>query len=427
MRYFKGKFSRDKYPDQIIVYDAGMEYILEKGLSCLLEAKGNAKESAKLFAVSKDEVLRHLHARAKVDFSSKGKDELEKACTHWKLYFDEVHAILDNEDRALEELERLRLVGEKNLEVIREESTIHENVRSGLITVPFMEPANLTRAGLYLTIISGHSVDIDAGLTSGLRHDLHAFLKEVWEIAVKELHPFQRGPTHQGTKHCAQVLDNLYALQTQFSLPWNEDLCAMLSLASALHDVGKGDLLADPPPADVHAQNSANLIRRALPSFKLDKLSRECRDFVAKIIEMHNPEGQLDKINKLQPSVIEDNNLGINSQNVETKNFCALFQLADVMDTRGERVSDSAFEVLSQLHLGNSGYYAIENIVQARKGIVNIIVKTGQPYIGMDISSHHQFGAAARIRIDKENEDLEKTGAKEVLKNNSWPSELKEV
>jgi hypothetical protein len=50
----------------------------------------------------------------------------------------------------------------------------------------------------------GFAIGINRGISSGLsrKRTWHAMVKDVWKKCVRDMHPFQKGDTNQGTKHC---------------------------------------------------------------------------------------------------------------------------------------------------------------------------------------------------------------------------------
>lgn len=438
MRYFDGKIED---ADEIVIYDIMMEFILKSALDLLVEKDWNVKEAAETIT-GKEWQKEAVDKVLEFTFESKDEDVynykdfynyIEEESTKW---LNTVREVFEEKDHAKSELERLELLSKSTIENIGNPSEMKKSV----IAVPCLwnyGPLSSSPAALFVTSILGYVVDLDVGITKGLNGvnpKLFGKLVEIWDNAVKNLHPFQRGPTHQGTKHCSQILDSLYSLYDKCPAIQGTDGLdstrpekrAMMSIAAAIHDFGKGDLLADPPPApDYHARNCAKLIAKERAIFKLNGIHNSCIDLIEKMVEMHNPEDQMQKIGVLGDIYVEDTGLGIGSQQAKTANLCALFHLADVMDTTKHRVSEPAFKILEHLHRGDSGFYSIEKLVNARRGIINCKVKKGPPCcIEVKVSSIPSFAIAAKTRINKENEDLETTGAKKILAKNNWPEKL---
>ncbi len=420
MRYFQEKALEKA--ERIVIYDKVMEFLLEKALLFLSETNWDVERTLGRFQEWLDKK------------DGRDRDILNMAeAGQW--YPSQIIEVFKSPDYALRELLRLELVSEENADKARVGSADFGN---GMIIVPCLWGfGSVSLAALYVTTLLGYAIDLDVGITKGLltaNATLFKKLKEVWANSVRDLHPFQRGPTHQGMRHCAQVLDNLYSLYSSVpSIRSDQALDtfgkrAMMSIATAVHDVGKGDLLADPPPAkDYHARNCAALLLKDAEIFKTDDMDSSCTRLIAKIVEMHNAEGQVYSISDLKQDRIEDKALRINDQLVETKNLSALFHLSDVMDTTRHRVSDPAFRVIGGLHPGNSGYYAIQKLVNARKGMLECSIVPGSLSVSIKLCHDPTLQGAARARIAEENADLVKTGAKDVLDRQRWPYKLEEA
>jgi len=257
-------------------------------------------------------------------------------------WLEKVIHVFEDEKHAKEELGRLKLLSESNIEKLDNGQIIQSIIPEPCLlinvlyyrhapkpTLPFYYFPLTSLPSLFVTGVLGYMVDLDVGITSGIlgNQDLLNRLRMVWENAVKELHPFQRGPTHQGTKHCRKILQNLDSLTSVCAgslLKLEEG--TMMSIAAAIHDVMKGDLLAT-NAGGTHATDCANLISNHPDIFKLDGMDVSCVNLIKTIVAMHNPEGQSSPINVLGNFKIEDSNLGIKNPSVKVDNLCALFHL----------------------------------------------------------------------------------------------------
>jgi hypothetical protein len=402
--------------EKLVVYDAQVEKLLEKSLLFLSEARGSVENCASLFMAHRKTLEEDLG------------DE-------YKGYISKVEKILKDPHYALDSLKILVGPEERSdLESAREisPSVVPDTVLGEMISIPGMRALTRTTAGLCLSLLVGYTIDANAGITYGLRgtnQALYTMVKDIWENAIEDLHPFQRGPTHQGTKHCSQLLDNLDALRKQLRLSWDLEIRALLHIAAALHDIGKGDIIAN---VTDHAQKGAKIIRNHPQTFGLDD---KCSDFVAQTVETHNPEDPIKGIRTLGALDINAPNLNINIPGVEMKNICAIFQLADVMDITRERVSGPIFEILTSLYELSAvpdekqAYDKIKTIVRGRKGVKRVEIVTGtDAHVKIEKSLDPSFHKDVDERIKVENEDLRKTEAYSVLKDHKpdrWPCELR--
>ncbi|MCF8043359.1 MAG: hypothetical protein K9L20_14745, partial [Desulfarculaceae bacterium] len=121
----------------------------------------------------------------------------------------------------------------------------------------------------HLCLRLGLIADLNWWCLDGAHSGFKTEIIEVWRNAIDDLHPFQHGPTHQGTKHCIQVHNNFCALKHFFDVrklsPYETndkdgigditaDEWGLMSVAAALHDIGKADIIV---PLGDHAINGA--------------------------------------------------------------------------------------------------------------------------------------------------------------------------
>lgn len=396
MRHFKEN-------DLTVLFDIGRERILEEAISCLLESGGNVTRGVELFKERK-------------------KVLLDKPGDGYYSYLKDIESLLEHPKTAVEGLKEL--LPEEIDWLAKAEFGIPDNLFDQMICPKDMRALNRTPAGLYLSLSAGYAFDANSGITSGLKSynkDLHSMVKEIWEHAIEELHPFQRGPTHQGTKHCIQVLNNLHALKQDLNITTFHDVVwAMLSVAAGLHDIGKGDIIV---ASSKHAKKGADVIEHQPASLEL---AEDFKEFVAEIVRTHNPEIPFINIDQLNPRNISHSVWVINVPNVDMRQVCALFQLADVLDITRDRVSNAILEMLQYLYSDpvcgkHNDFNDIKKIIEARKGIAKWTIMTGTDnYIKVNLSDQ-RYKKAVEDRIKEENDDLAKTGAKDVLKGLDWP------
>lgn len=400
-----------KENDLTVLSDVFVERSLEEAISCLLESGGDVTQGAK-----------HFQERKKVLSYEIGD--------RYNSYLADIDRLLKERGEAVKQLMNLLGLQEKGW-LTQAGFEIPDNVFDQMICPKDMKVLNRTPAGLCLSILAGYTISVNTGITSGLmakNRSLYNMVCEIWRYAIEELHPFQRGPTHQGTKHCIQVLNNLDALKQDLKITnFPVEAWAMLHIAAALHDIGKGDILAD-VRSPKHAQNGAKVIEDRPASLKL---GNDFKDFVAAIVRTHNPESPIHRIDGLGYRDICAPAYGISIKNVDMEGICALFQLADVIDITRDRVSAAIFEMLEDLysspaHPKKTLYDSVKEILDARKGIVNWTIVIGtdshiKVYMSPDTSLH----TAVNERIKKENDDLKDTGATCVLQGLGWPYGLR--
>ena len=292
------------------------------------------------------------------------------------------------------------------------------------------------QVALPLLMVLQYRVDHTIGITAnsiGKPH-LKTLIDSVWENAMNDLHPFQRGPTHQGTKHCIAVRDNLGNLKDELPIHFShpDEVWAGLSVAAAIHDTGKGDIFADVEP-DVHAHSCARLVRKKPDLFNIT--IRSYREFVAKIVECHNHEGEEEEIDQVKACDITINTHTIPIDEDEVKKACALFQLADVMDTTQDRVSIPEYDFFLGMYENLDDFdqrklklKKVEKIINARQAISGYQIKKIPQLIELQLipNPSNEQKKAVKARIEVENKALEDTGAASVLKNKRLPYILKE-
>ena len=284
---------------------------------------------------------------------------------------------------------------------------------------------------LYLCLRLGYVVDLGTGILEGLQPPFFKEILNVWLNAVIDLHPFQHGPTHQGSKHCIQVHNNLCALKeflegidkSGFINSIKDEEWGLLSVATALHDIAKGDIIV---PRGFHAINGAFAIRGTPPAnFKIDD---GYKHFVATIVDTHAPDERKNEILNIGDANYNGPNISGFCKKDTMQVICSLFHLADVMDTTRDRVSEPFLAILRTLYgssndlLLKKDFDSIEQLDSARKGMISL--KFLPNMIEVSLSKNKNLAQKAKDRIKEENDDLDKTGAQHILKSNNWPHKL---
>jgi hypothetical protein len=448
----------DKKKGEVVLYDMGCDLILEEALNCLFETDGNVLEASKFVSDRLEKSLKALKARCADEvnvsldmlkreirddekirsFSEESYASLKEHSDRWDRLKDEVIGWFQSDSLARKKLgELVDPVEPAEIIKVEDDEGRTKMVRLKPQFVHVSSIRSLARGsstGLILSIINGYTINTNSGITKSLYlsyPDLYNCLFEVWNTAVNDIHPFQRGPTHQGTKHCAQVLSYLTALSGIITAGFSPPVRALMSIAAALHDLGKADILAN--PNDPHALIGATLIQNLPHVFKLDP---DLKETVSRIIRTHNPEfplahiGSIGRVNLVAPSVNIYKPIQIDMDLV-----CAFFQLADVISTTIDRVSFPIFEVLTDLYSKHhnkdkrKAYVDIKKIVEGRAGIWSIQPTANSnpppPWIcKASISPKPYFKKTALARIREENKSLRDTGASDVLRKKTWPFEI---
>ena len=89
-------------------------------------------------------------------------------------------------------------------------------------------------------IMSANLPEENARLRGSIKDSkLETQLQHLWNLAEKELHPFQRGETSQGFLHCLQVEKHVWSLIHNHIEKFDPRELFILSASAALHDIGK--------------------------------------------------------------------------------------------------------------------------------------------------------------------------------------------
>lgn len=407
-----------KEDEKTIVYDPNVELIRETALQCLDEALGHPSEAAEIF--------------------NKKKSKLQEEIKYWKeknryeVEFEKLNKILTNRGNALEKL--IEFVGpelKNKLQKIgtQDEINIMKAIRQKMIIPQWLQSITGTPAGICVACMAGLTFNANEGITENLKYynkGLHDMVDEVWRNAMNDLHPFQRGPTHQGTKHCTQVLENLRVLLEEIyeerKFTFDIEVRAVLSMAAALHDIGKGDIID--PKGEKHAQNGAKAIEEIPEIFKVDP---GFKVFVSKIVSTHAPEGRSKPIRGVGGVTINGKGLNIPCPEHIVEKACSIFQLADTMDTTKDRVSDPVFEALLKVydptHPLHGEFITRMRIVEIRRTIDSVYPEW-DPDPCIMVKTTGAYNPKVKTQIDSENSDLIDTGAEEILYANNWFSKL---
>ncbi len=202
-------------------------------------------------------------------------------------------------------------------------------------------PPYITLRLLLLYLIIGYCIPLAAGITKDLLAYPHfrSMLEELWEIAIFEIHPYQIGPTNQGTLHSISVLrmlnrvNNLHTLDLtgigHNSRTVNIAEGVILSSACALHDIWKASI-----NSGNHNVNGSNFIRNSaelVNQFSANNQNEfnNFKEAIAKVTLVHSGSYNFNLIG----------NLSINNINCRVKEISAIFRLSDVLDITCKRVS----------------------------------------------------------------------------------------
>ncbi len=236
-------------------------------------------------------------------------------------------------------------------------------------------------------------------------------IKKLWEDAEIDIHPFQKGDTHQASLHCKNVISNLSKLSKITRLNNLEKY--LLCCAAILHDIDKAviDYNKKIEAEQLHGLCSAEYIIKNRNEFSF---SRSEADAIAFITRYHGHKG-LDPNSNYQIKKIEDPSSYAKYRKLKFDMLAALFRLADMMDVTYKRIS----KYIVKLNFPNG----VDDLkVLAREAFDQVKVTQSKIILTTHYISEFRQYQAVLIAIDMANEELEKKGAKYYLKNNKLPN-----
>ena len=187
----------------IVTYDIFIETICEAALTALLRGQLDPKRSKTFY----EEELERLHF-----------DQLETLSEEDPLQEERI-SLKSNLDKWIQNPE---VENELNA-IIKTEQGEEVPIKYNIVDTFWLEKRVAAPSWiksmwhkplvLYLCLRLGYVVDLGTGILEGLQPPFFKEILNVWLNAVIDLHPFQHGPTHQGSKHCIQVHNNLCALK----------------------------------------------------------------------------------------------------------------------------------------------------------------------------------------------------------------------
>ncbi len=235
---------------------------------------------------------------------------------------------------------------------------------------------------------------------------LKARYDSLWRKATLEIHPFQKGDSHQGTEHCIHILENLNKLTSSKNL---SDIEAFLiSCAALLHDIDKAisDYKTRVDSEKLHGVKGAEFI---LSHFDLFNINQEEARAIAFIVRKHGSEGfgNTDQIYS---------NFSISSRQglINLLPLAAVFKLADMLDFSHKRLSHTITMLNYPEGLNNPKLVARNRMAGYQIVGQEILVST------LEINNCFEYQSVLTA-IDMINEELLSTGTSELLKHSGYP------
>jgi hypothetical protein len=159
--------------------------------------------------------------------------------------------------------------------------------------------------------------------------DLKTKVQHIWNMAEREIHPFQAGITAQDFLHSCRVEDNIWRLIRENSSKFSDIELFLLSASAALHDIGKIEIEADSSQlgqkkSEDHGEAAKRLLLTG-EDFRKYHFDRKVEaEAVAKIVSVHS-NGLLEKL--------PEDTFNIGSDRVFLRSLAAIFRLADMLDS----------------------------------------------------------------------------------------------
>lgn len=307
---------------------------------------------------------------------------------------------------------------------------------------------SLTISGACISLAACYAIDTSGGITADLAssaiqedRDLYKSLEDIWNNAQENIHPFQWGHTHQGSKHCGRVLDNFELLKQELNLPFTNKDFGLLSIACAVHDVAKMDTIRSSREL-WHATEAKEIVLQShRDPLLLDSLNQNDRKIVANIVRAHNNELTSAKIiDDLTSSILDP------GEKSRIERLLSIFQLADIMDTTHKRVSEPLRDVLWLLHVNTPPIVndpnkppkyrnEFQKLLDKSKVRLNIdVIDVAQDSNGTNFievkpkpscSPGTQQFNDVKDAVKYDNDELTETGSRGILKDEGWPFELR--
>ena len=163
-------------------------------------------------------------------------------------------------------------------------------------------------------------------------NELKIKAQHIWQMAEKELHPFQQGRTAQDFLHSCRVEDNIWRLIRENLSKFSSTELFILSASAALHDLGKIESSerkdAKIQPDEDHGEKAKKILLNGDDWRKFHFDRKVEAEAVALIIGVHST-GNIEKLPE-EPFLI-------NSERVFLRSIAAIFRLADMLDSDSRR------------------------------------------------------------------------------------------
>lgn len=249
-------------------------------------------------------------------------------------------------------------------------------------------------------------------------NNLKADINQLWELAAKEIHPYQKGDTSQQSDHCMRDIEYLDLLIAHFDkshrkAPLRPVETFLLVCAAILHDMDKAvfDYEKKIKAKNLHGCHSAKFIKDHPRSFYF---SQPVADAVSTITHFHGETSFTSDPNRLQNTTIEDpRKLKIHGA-ARMDILCALFKLADMMDVSYRRVP----QIIIDLNFPDQ---EVGPKIAARQHINKIEVKPKGIALKLRPIDEFFVWQSIMVALEMMNGELDQKGVQTILKREKMP------
>jgi len=258
-------------------------------------------------------------------------------------------------------------------------------------------------------------------------------VKEVWRESVKNVHPFQKGDTNQGTKHCMTIVKYLNRLENRINVELSD--AVILLISAAVHDIGKSIVVHDIVkyakflgtgtriPHEPHEKVGSTFIQSNYSDLKIQG---EWQPPVSNIVEYHAGNVSLNSVTNSSSLNVPDGSGATTNLNINIQKLAAIFRLCDVADMTHTRISDTVFS------LNEKKKNALDAIDQSfyqklfsHKNIDKLLLK--KDHFDVIVSSAITDPSELNMIKDSikyDNDDLQNSATSKILATNNIPSEF---
>jgi hypothetical protein len=232
----------------------------------------------------------------------------------------------------------------------------------------------------------------------------------LWDFAEHNIHPFQKGDSHQGSIHCYNVINNLGKIHLDNLDPLS---IYLLCCSAILHDIDKAIIDHAKHVGSRHGRVSAEFIR-SNPS--LFHFSKPVAEAIAIITEYHGKVNQSEIKHKYPSEQIKDPIKYKKYGNINYALLSSIFKLSDMMDVSYKRISDIIIKL-------NFPEKCDSPKLLSRQLLKEATADRHERKIILDsytISSPMEYQAVI-IAVDMMNEELADTGVADALNIFGYP------